>query len=378
MAKCKIMLCLTLLLDVLGTGVAAAEINNTAVADSLERMTVKKHKISKLRRIVRGFSYIDTAYIEPQVYIYTVMLQNTNTLEIYHISDRSGQEVVFSPKPSYKLGPYIGWRWVFLGYTIDLTHLDGGARQDLNLSVYSNQIGFDLFWRKSGDDYRISRADFGKTYDTRALRNVSFEGFSSSVRGFNIYYIFNHQRFSYPAAYSQSTIQRRSQGSPLAGFGYTRHKLDINWEKFYQLADSRLGEDYLSGAIDTTLQRSQVDYTDFSLSGGYAYNWVFARNWLFDISLQLAVAYKHTKSNASQQKRGVFREFSLSNFNLDGISRVGIVWNNMRWYAGANAIFHAYNYRKKQFKTNNVFGNVNFYFGYNFGKVHRKKNKKTI
>ena len=132
MAKCKIMLCLTLLLDVLGTGVAAAEINNTAVAGSLERMTVKKHKISKLRRIVRGFSYIDTAYIEPQAYIYTVMLQNTNTLEIYHISDRSGQEVVFSPKPSYKLGPYIGWRWVFLGYTIDLTHLDGGARQDLN------------------------------------------------------------------------------------------------------------------------------------------------------------------------------------------------------------------------------------------------------
>lgn len=376
MTKWKIILCLTLMLHVGLDEVTAAELNDSVVVDSMEHKSVKKHKISKLRRIIRGFSYIDTAYIEPQAYIYTVMLQNTNTFEIYHISDRSGQEVVFSPKPSYKLGPYIGWRWVFLGYTIDLTHLSGEARQDINLSVYSNQIGFDLFWRKSGDDYRISRVNFGKEYNTKALHNASFDGFSSSVRGFNIYYIFNHQRFSYPAAYSQSTIQRRSQGSPLAGFGYTRHKLDINWEKFHELANERLGEGYLDGAIDTTLQRSQVDYTDFSLSGGYAYNWVFARNWLFDISLQMSVAYKHSKSDASKQKRGVFREFSFSNFNLDGISRIGIVWNTMRWYAGANAIFHAYNYRKSQFKTNNVFGNVNFYFGYNFGNIH-KKNKKT-
>lgn len=360
------------------SGTAHAEpmsvcMNDTVIADSINQTVVKKHKISKLRRIIRGFSHIDTAYIEPQAYTYTVMLQNTNTFEIYHISDQTSREVVFSPKPSYKVGPFIGWRWVFLGYTIDLTHLGGGPRQDINLSVYSNQIGFDLFWRKSGNDYRISNVNFGKAYDTKGLRNVSFDGFSSSVRGFNIYYIFNHQRFSYPAAYSQSTIQRRSQGSPLVGIGYTRHKLDINWERFYELADERLGKGYLDNAIDTTLQRSKVDYTDFSLSGGYAYNWVFARNWLFDISLQLAVSYKTTKSDASKEKRGVFREFSFANFNLDGVSRIGVVWNNMRWYAGANAIFHAYNYRKKQFKTNNVFGNVNFYFGYNFGSVNKKK-----
>lgn len=374
MTRWTIFLCLTIMTVVVNVHAGAITLSDSTRIDSLSAQPSKKHKISKFRRIIRGFTRIDTSYIEPQAYIYTVMLQNTNTFEIYHISDKSGQEVIFSPKPSYKIGPYIGWRWVFVGYTIDFTHLHDGARQDLNLSIYSNQIGFDLFWRESSNDYRISNVNFGKKYDTQALRNVAFDGFRSSVRGFNIYYIFNHQRFSYPAAYSQSTIQRRSQGSPLAGFGYTRHKLDINWQDFYELANERLGAGYLDDAIDTTLQRSKVDYTDFSLSGGYAYNWVFARNWLFDISLQLAIAYKHTKSDANR-KRGVFREFDFSNFNLDGISRIGIVWNNMRWYAGANAIFHAYNYRKKQFQTNNVFGNVNFYFGYNFGSIHKKKKK---
>jgi hypothetical protein len=47
---------------------------------------------------------------------------------------------------------------------------------------------------------------------------------------------------------------------------------------------------------------------------------------------------------------------------------MGIVWNNTRWYAGTSAVFHTYNYSKSQFSTNNMFGNVNFYVGFNFGK----------
>ena len=105
---------------------------------------------------------------------------------------------------------------------------------------------------------------------------------------------------------------------------------------------------------------------------------MFAHNWLLDVSLQLAIAYKHTKGDANTEHKGMFQEFDFRNFNLDGISRIGIVWNNMRWYAGANAIFHAYNYKKKQFQTNNIFGNVNFYVGYNFGSIHKKKKNKTI
>ena len=63
-----------------------------------------------------------------------------------------------------------------------------------------------------------------------------------------------------------------------------------------------------------------------------------------------------------------FRDFSFRNFNLDGIGRFALVWNNSRWYAGTSCILHSYNYRKSRFSTNNVFGSFNIYFGYNFGK----------
>lgn len=322
-----------------------------------------------LKRLVRGFSKIDTAYIEPQKYNYTVMLQNTTSFESYMLRNANGQEVAFAPLPSIKMGPYFGWRWLFLGYTIDLRHMSAGrTRHDFNISLYANQVGIDLFYRKSGENYKISSLNLGEGFDTTPMRNVDFDGFKSAEKGVNFYYIFNHRRFSYPAAYSQSTIQRRSCGSALAGIGYTSHTISVDWQRLYALTDQRLGDGTIAAAgADTTFQSSDIQYTDISLSGGYAYNWVFARHWLFDISLQGALGYKESHSDVSIQKR-LFRDFDLHNFNFDGVLRTAVVWNNMRWYAGMSAIFHTYNYRKQRFHANTTFGNVNIYFGYNFGR----------
>lgn len=325
--------------------------------------------LNTLYEFVKEFSRVDTNYIEPQHYNFTFMLQNTNTYEIYHLKNKSGQEVVFSPRPAYKIGPYFGWRWIFLGYTIDFGHLkNGDGRQDFNLSLYSNQIGVDLFYRMSGNGYRINRFSLSPESELRGVRNVPFDGFESSVKGFNIYYIFNHRKFSYPAAYSQSTVQRRSCGSPIAGIGYTKHKLNIDWQKFDDILQERSSDAYVAGLVDTTLQVSNVNYTDYSISGGYAYNWVFAYNWLFDISLQAALGYKRSTADSKIDDWRFFRSFDFKNVSLDGILRTGVVWNNTKWFAGANAIFHTYSYRKSQFSTNNIFGNFNVYVGFNFGK----------
>lgn len=354
--------------------------DTVTIADTVSRTKHKSRKyksrhqlrtpvLNALYQFVKEFSRVDTNYVEPQRYNFTVMLQNTNTYEIYHLSNKQGQEFVFSPKPSYKIGPYFGWRWIFLGYTIDLTHLSGGNnKQDLNLSLYSNQIGIDLFYRISGDDYRISKVKLGKGYNTDPMNGVAFDGFHSSIKGFNFYYIFNHRKFSYPAAYSQSTVQRKSAGSPMLGIGYTRHSLDINWARFDELMEQRLGSHYANEAVDTTVLSGEVKYTDYSVSGGYGYNWVFARNWLFNATAMGSLSYKRSSSEVTRQDTGIFKDFDFKNFSFDGVFRLAVVWNNTRWYAGLNSIFHAYNYKKSQFQTNNIFGSVNAYVGFNFGK----------
>ena len=259
---------------------------------------------------------------------------------------------------------------MFLGYTFELGNLNfGGGRREFDFSMYSSQIGIDLFYRRTGQDYKLKQVNFGNA-DMSELEDQPFNGIEVGITGANIYYIFNHGRFSYPAAFSQSTIQKISCGSWLAGVGYTRHSLDFDSDQLQDLIDSKFGKNAI--LVDSGLRVDEVRYYDLSISGGYAYNWVFAKNWLFGSSLQMALGYKRSFGDMMNDERG---GFTFKNMNIDGVGRFAVVYNNMRWYAGASAIVHTYNYSMSRFRTNNTFGSLNVYVGCNFGlkKKYRKK-----
>lgn len=337
-----------------------------------EPSVLSKHKAAKGGSFLQRFNEIDTSYIEPQKYNFAFMIQNTNTYEVYRLSSSSEQSITFAPEATVRIGPYFGWRWIFLGYTLDIKHLDfwhrnNNPRQEYDLSLYSSMLGLDIYYRKTGNDYKIRQLYLGKNIDTEPIRGTNFGGLTSTIKGFNLYYIFNHRRFSYPAAFSQSTIQRRSAGSPLLGIGYTQHTLTVDWNKLNDVIKERLGNRVSSSPIDSTLMFSEVKYTDVSVSGGYAYNWVFARNWVLAGSVSLALAYKRSSGDVTHRSFSI-SDFKFNNINIDGIGRFGVVWNNSRWYAGMSTILHAYNYRRSNFSTNNFFGSINVYAGFNFGR----------
>ena len=376
---------LLFLLFFIGIGIANAHTSSRAIGnlehtlDTIRWMRIdssaykNKTEYHKKRKTGYKFNDIDTNYIEPQRYNFTTMLQNTNTYEVYRIASDKGQSITFAPEANIRIGPYFGWRWIFLGYTVDITHLlqksNDKRRQEYDLSLYSSMLGIDIYYRRTGNDYKIRQLYLGEGINTDPIRGTGYDGLTSSIRGFNLYYIFNHRRFSYPAAFSQSTIQRRSAGSPLLGIGYTRHTLEVNWKELADLVNCRLGNHV---KVDSTLMFDKIKYTDVSISGGYAYNWVFAHNWLLASSLSVALAYKQSSGDLPHE-RFSFSDFKFSNINIDGIGRFGLVWNNSKWYAGMSMIFHAYNYRRSNFSTNNFFGSVNLYVGFNFGKRKAKK-----
>ncbi len=340
----------------------------SAFADSLNTMPTENKKQAKnfrntLKKIIRGFSSVDTNYIEPQHYVMQTMLQGTYTYERYTVGTDNGEEIEFAPEPSLKIGPYIGWKFLFWGYTFDVYHMEEDNRKEYSLDLYSSQIGIDLFYRKTGSNYKIKRMSYDND-KIPEMHNVRFDGFHASIKGFNLYYITNHRKFSYPAAFAQSTVQRRSCGSPMFGIGYMRHTLDIDWKKLSELTTKRMGEDQ-SMVVDSNIVSGKVKYTDFSLTGGYGYNWVFAKNWLFSGSLSLGLAYK--RATADNEHSGFdLKNFRLTNFNLDGVGRFAIVWNTTKWFAGASTVIHTYNYHKQQFSTNSMFGNLKIYIGMNF------------
>lgn len=82
--------------------------------------------------------------------------------------------------------------------------------------------------------------------------------------------MFNSRKFSYPAAYKQRVIQKRSAGSLMAGVMYNYTRIDYS-------SDSNGDLIYLMEGL------GKVELWQGSVGVGYAYNWVPARGLLINV-----------------------------------------------------------------------------------------------
>lgn len=341
-------------------------------ADSLKNTQPEESKFLKtskniFNKAVDWFNATDTTYILPNKYNLTFMLEQSTWFEHYRlgISGENGNQVLgFAPKVNTKLGLYFGWRWIFLGYSFDLSSLFKKEREktrtEMVFNLYSAKFGLDLYYRKSGNNFKITSCkNFNLSED---YVGTNFSGFQSSIKGLNAYYIFKSDKYSYPAAYSQSTNQKKSCGSFMAGFAYSQHQLTFDQSKLPQKIQEQ---------INPSSAFRKLNYTDYNLSFGYGYNWVFAKNCLLNISLLPAIGYKKARINDMQDTEDFSWTKWVNDINFDLITRAGITWNNTKYYVGATFILHTYDYRKDKFSMTNSFGSLKIYAGFNFWK--RKK-----
>ena len=328
-----------------------------------------RHTGREIRDKVKDFNAIDTTYISPNLYNLAFMLEHSTWYEHYRLGNNASkdpQRLNFSPSLGTKLGIYFGWRWIFLGYTFDIEDLFGDnknkpKKKEMSLNIYSSKFGVDLYYRKTGSDFKLRSFD-NIGIDNPSLENKHFDGLESSIKGLNAYWIFNHRKFSYPAAYSQSTNQRRSAGSFMAGFSYSQHNISFDYEKLPVAILDR---------INPSLKFSHIKYSDYSLGFGYGYNWVFAKNWVSNLSLLPGIGYKKSKIDDND-----FRNESwIKDINFDLITRAGIVYNNAKYFVGASLVLHTYDYRKPSLSVTNSFGTLRIYAGFNFWKKKEYKNK---
>ena len=122
---------------------------------------------------------------------------------------------------------------------------------EFNLNYYSSRISLDFSYQRSqsltGDVYREDRGEQPMESGDLTLKVVNFAG----------YYAFNHRHFSYPAAFNQSYIQRRSAGSWLAGISYQGGIIETRDEL---------------KARNPNAPSSSMDGSHVGIGGGYAYN----------------------------------------------------------------------------------------------------------
>ena len=353
---------------------AQSEKAGITVNDSIQEDSVTTPKPSAFKRAIKkfmNFSDFDTLYISPNRYNYALMATHFSNFEYYPVTSEfpQPQKLSFSPNPHNKIGLYFGWRWIFLGWSVDIDDIYRKTNRknkgtEFDLSLYSSKLGVDIFYRRTGNNYKIHKIR-GFYDEIPSDYSEDFSGLKVNIKGLNLYYIFNNRKFSYPAAFSQSTNQRRNAGTFIAGFSISKHNLDFDYQQLPA---------YIQERMNPGMKVNKIKYTNANISFGYAYNWVFARNCLACLSLTPAIAYKASDVDAETQEGKAW----YSKFNLDFLLRAGVVYNNGKYFVGTSFVGKNYNYHRNNFSLDNGFGTLQVYVGFNFHlrKEYRKKETK--
>jgi len=126
---------------------------------------------------------------------------------------------------------------------------------ELNFNSYGKHFGFDFIYQDA--------KNFNGRLKNDGAKHLELPDDILSVKTLNVnaYYALNSRRFSYPAAFSQNYIQRRSAGSLL-------------------LAASAMGQH----ASVSTEHGVELKMTNIGIGAGYGYNYVPSPHWLIQMS----------------------------------------------------------------------------------------------
>ena len=336
--------------------------------------TVNNQRRSFFYSFVKKLTAVDTNYILPNRYYASTMILGEKKYSFFSLrtKNREGgdQELLFSPNSPFRIGPYIGYSLFFLGYTFDFgARKSSFDRTNFSISLYSRLISVDYVYESGMKNYKIkSVSGFGDNI-AKEVKDIPFSGMSTYMMNLHIYYLFNNKHFSYPAAYSQSTIQKRSSGSFILGFNYTKEKINFDYT---QLPNVLLKDEKGNNVFCDELKISNVRYRDYSFSIGYGYNWAFRKNFLANLTFSPTIGYNLSEGEKFNAKEYLF---DLDALNFDFISRASIVWNNSKYFAGIAMVAHTYSYKKPTFSIRNSLVTASIYAGLNFMKKRKYKNK---
>ena len=236
-------------------------------------------------------------------------------------------------KTSHKTTMSIGasYRGISAAVAINPAKMKGLYKDyEFNLNYYSSRLSLDFSYQRSetlAGDFTGDRGDLRLESGEALLKVLNIAG----------YYTFNHRRFSYPAAFTQSYIQRRSAGSWLAGISYQGGSI--------KTTDDLKARN--SNAPDVRIYIGHV-----GIGGGYGYNWVPSRKWLLHLSiLPTVVVYNRNNMTVNGERK----EAQHMRLNMLFNERAAVVYNfSPRYFASLTAVVN-----NSVFKDDNVTVNQN-------------------
>lgn len=207
----------------------------------------------------------------------------------------------------------VTYRGISLGFAINPAKIAGKSKDnELNLVSYGNRFGFDA-------SYLSSKTYSGSVSSGGIEADVSKGMVSQKALNFNAYYAFNGRRFSIPAAFTQSYIQRRSAGSVMVGVSFDGQVTDIDKVETVNY-----------GAV-------RIKILEVGVGAGYGYNLVAGKRWLFHLSA-LPTFDVFIKSHISEGGQRVSMNYKFPAAIITGRGAAVYSWKNK--FVGASMVYN--------------------------------------
>ena len=233
-------------------------------------------------------------------------------------------------KTNYTVGLEVNYCDIAATFSINPAKIGGSYNDyEFNFEYHGQKLSFDINYLRA--------TSLKGDIQYRDIDHLDEEGLRMNVVNASAYYIFNHRKFSYPAALFQNYYQLRSAGSWLAGLSVQSGSI--------KTTDELKARSPLAPEVHLT-------FANGALGGGYGYNFVFGKHsqWLLHLSaLPSFVVYKHNRLTVNDNE---MKDHGLC-FNMLFNERVSVVYHfSPRYNAGASLIMSNSVYNNDDIKIN--------------------------
>ena len=293
------------------------------VSDSAAQKLTQRQRRERMDSVLAARYYkipYDTNYVvRPQGRLTLKVRMNQTGNSIHAKGTVNGLYSKADLSPSHKTTFSLAavYRGIGVGFAVNPAKWKGIYKDyEFNLNYYSNRLSLDL-------SYQRSESLAGDIKGDRGEQHLLDEDLKMKVLNMVGYYAFNHRRFSFPAAFTQSYIQRRSAGSWLAGISYQGGSIETT-DKLKERNPN---------APDVRIYLGHV-----GIGGGYGYNWVLGNKWLLHFSM-LPTFVVFNRNNMTVN--GVRKKAKHMRFNMIFNERVAVVRNlSPRYFIGATLVMN--------------------------------------
>lgn len=275
----------------------------------------------------RTFNHYNSEYVVGTGKNWKAQLKNELWMRTYMLQLADKSTVHITSRLYEDLGVYVSFMAVSVGYTFNLNSYMGDntkrSRFDLNFTCSRFAVNY---WTQKVAGGAIIRK-FGD-YDDGHRLNYKFSDMDVDDTHFDFYYFFNNLHYSQAAAYCFSKYQLRSAGSWILGVSYDRHNSRLD---FGNLPTEMLD------ALPTLQRQYHLQYTDYCVLGGYAYNWVLKpRRWLVNITTLPFAGYKHSATSDSPSRD--IKDMISANLT----TMMSVVYNHRALFAALQGRFNGF------------------------------------